>query len=1251
MNNIFLKIGAVIVVVLAAMFSVPYFVDWTSYRATLEERVSQFVGREVRVGGAVNLRLLPVPYLSFENVRVADADGRFGEPFLRAESFKAWLAVGPLLTGTLEASSIELVKPDFRWRLNEAPPQPRRPAEQVAKTAMEPRISLKSLRISDGSLLVVRGDGRDAFRLEKLAGEMIASETDGPFSFRGTFRLRQADHDVTLSTGKLEAGNGFRLKAVGRQVGTVFSYSFDGRLENALSLPRLEGDLTLKSTGAPATNQASMPVPAFEAKCKLTASPDGAKLTEIVALSEQGTRPQTVTGDIVYDWRENASAELKFAARWLDIDGQTRVDGQETLAESLLRTANALRGALPDVPRSRLSLRIEQAKLGGDDVSDIGVVAERRGKDIEILEAGISVPGTGRIETKGTLSGALMSRDYKGEVRLRAQSANTLWAWLSKRKLADPKSDTTFALFGNVATEAGSMRIEDGLVELGTSVVTGRARYAFKDGERSQLSLRIDSDRLDLQRLVRSVPSIKDMVAPLLRADAKPDLLAKAVQGNDLDIKARIGQLLLPEETLRDIAIDAALEKGNFAIRSLRLVTSDQVTLSLDGKLGDLDQRTRGVLNFAFDTDRADAIAALLVSLGADRKSFISGQIGGLVPLRLAGTLALPSSDDAAELNLDGTLASTRVVLAARIGDARRDPWKEPIDASLSLSNPDAAGLIALLWPALPADALSRQEKGRVLVKATGTLSTGLSVSAEMISKSLEAGYSGTLSIGKAEAALEGEFALKAQDAARAMRLFGMKPSAATIGKRLLAVASLSGKMSELKLASATAQIGDRSFDFGGTLSHDKNGSKIDLVVKSREVSLPALLTALVAPPAERTAIAPLGPPAPDWGDEPIDFSTLGTLTGRVRINADRLDLGQGLFLDKATTDIAITDKGITLKTSDGKVLGGAFRATVVIDKAQAGVALKVEAALKRGQLETALPAANGEAPATGLFDAELTFSGKGLSPRGLIATLVGKGKLDIGPAVIRKMSPAAVRQTARAVLEAEFKPGEPRFDPRTVRPLLTAELAKTVMQTPARLIALAVADGALKLEPVLIEHEDGTVRITTVVDLLALRLDSEWVLEPKALKPSQQSPRPSALPPVSIVFSGPLSTLAAISPRIAADRLEQELTIRRAERDVEMLEKLKLKEERQLEEPIAQPLQPTAQPVPPQPPVEVKQTTTQQAPFPVPGPTPAVPPDPVTLTSPPPAPEPPVQTAPKPRPRPPKQTEPDWQKQVFPKY
>ena len=114
MNNGLLYIAGLISLALAALFAVPYFIDWNGYRGVFEEEATRILGREVRVGGNVNVRLLPSPYVSFEKLRIADPTGSTGEPFFRAESFTMRLSAPPLLKGIIEANEIVLEQPVLR---------------------------------------------------------------------------------------------------------------------------------------------------------------------------------------------------------------------------------------------------------------------------------------------------------------------------------------------------------------------------------------------------------------------------------------------------------------------------------------------------------------------------------------------------------------------------------------------------------------------------------------------------------------------------------------------------------------------------------------------------------------------------------------------------------------------------------------------------------------------------------------------------------------------------------------------------------------------------------------------------------------------------------------------------------------------------------------------------------------------------------------------------------------------------------
>ena len=86
MSNFFIALAVFLITVIGALFAVPYFVDWNGYRGVFEEEATRLLGREVRVGGAVNLHLLPTPYFRFEKVRIADTSVNLQEPFFRAEA-------------------------------------------------------------------------------------------------------------------------------------------------------------------------------------------------------------------------------------------------------------------------------------------------------------------------------------------------------------------------------------------------------------------------------------------------------------------------------------------------------------------------------------------------------------------------------------------------------------------------------------------------------------------------------------------------------------------------------------------------------------------------------------------------------------------------------------------------------------------------------------------------------------------------------------------------------------------------------------------------------------------------------------------------------------------------------------------------------------------------------------------------------------------------------------------------------------
>src|SRR5215472_15550884 len=173
MSNFIIAIAVFLITVVGALFAIPYFVDWNGYRSVFEEEATRLLGREVRVGGAVNLHLLPTPYFRFEKVRIADASVNLQEPFFRADSLTVKLNVAPLFRGAVEANEIEFERPVLRLALNEQDGWNWQSfgAALAKATYLPTNVALASVRIHHGVLALHAPDGNERMRFSGIDAE------------------------------------------------------------------------------------------------------------------------------------------------------------------------------------------------------------------------------------------------------------------------------------------------------------------------------------------------------------------------------------------------------------------------------------------------------------------------------------------------------------------------------------------------------------------------------------------------------------------------------------------------------------------------------------------------------------------------------------------------------------------------------------------------------------------------------------------------------------------------------------------------------------------------------------------------------------------------------------------------------------------------------------------------------------------------------------------------------------------------
>ena len=228
MNTLLMWVCGLLIAVLAALFAMPHFIDWNGYRGVFEEEATRILGRDVRVRGNVNLRLLPAPYVGFEKIRIADSEN--GGSLFRAESFTMWLSVPPLLKGILEAKKVDLEKPILRLVANDKGEGNWRNLSIIPGSLpfVPSGIQLQSVNIVDGILRVELPGGRELAAVNDIAGELSAGSISGPYTFRGSTRLAEGNTRLVRMTTTQATDDGtlrFKMKVhapenVGQQLRT-----------------------------------------------------------------------------------------------------------------------------------------------------------------------------------------------------------------------------------------------------------------------------------------------------------------------------------------------------------------------------------------------------------------------------------------------------------------------------------------------------------------------------------------------------------------------------------------------------------------------------------------------------------------------------------------------------------------------------------------------------------------------------------------------------------------------------------------------------------------------------------------------------------------------------------------------------------------------------------------------------------------------------------------------------------------------
>ncbi len=114
-------LGAAIALILVLVTALvgPLFVDWGHYRDTFETEISRLTRLAVRIGGPIDVRVLPTPTLKLRQIAMGSPDA---PAMVQAETLRIELALGALMRGQFVASDVALEGPEISLRLGGSEP-------------------------------------------------------------------------------------------------------------------------------------------------------------------------------------------------------------------------------------------------------------------------------------------------------------------------------------------------------------------------------------------------------------------------------------------------------------------------------------------------------------------------------------------------------------------------------------------------------------------------------------------------------------------------------------------------------------------------------------------------------------------------------------------------------------------------------------------------------------------------------------------------------------------------------------------------------------------------------------------------------------------------------------------------------------------------------------------------------------------------------------------------------------------------
>lgn len=727
--RLFVLLGGLIVLALAAALALPPFINWNQFRENFEAEATRVLGQPVTVVGETSARLLPLPSVTFSDIRV----GSEQKPMLSADSFHVNVELAPLLKGDVVIVDMQLSRPvvevriDNEGRVNWSARQID-PAVEISGEA----VAVENIAISDGVMRV---------RDQRFAREFVVSDIDaslsartlvGPWRGEGQFSHLGQRFALDLSTGRWQGEEGIRLRTTIRPRKTPYDITFEGPLSLNEGIPAATGKVILAPAGDQSDDERiafnrpnierSLPV-RVEGDIELASA--GAMVSAFEMKIGDREDPYIVNGSAQAVFGEHLSFSIVAEGQQIDVErleaNLQTADPQSgrTDLKARLRTLLSIVDQVPLFDaEGDVQLTLPAVVAGDTVIRDIalGIKPESDGGGWQLSKVAAQLPGRTELRAEGVLTLG-DEPSYRGDLLLASKQPSGFATWLGAAKDSAIRDMRSAGFSAKAIVDDTTIALDELEISLDGKQLRGSLHRIAPEEEPASLSAVLTGEAANF-----------DQLSALFRLLTGGSELATTAD-QSIDVALDVDTLTLGGISANGVSGALDYRDGRFEVTNLRIADIAGARLRTSASIVETDGRPLGEVSGTISADDPRKFLRLLTN---------RFRLTGL-PQRFLEDGTLTSDTELAfQVNADdGPGEQVRFKASGQTGGSAIDVFlsapkvesgfaERNIAAKLVLENPDPATL--LMQAGLPVTPIETSGRAALILRANGTPAEMLNV-------------------------------------------------------------------------------------------------------------------------------------------------------------------------------------------------------------------------------------------------------------------------------------------------------------------------------------------------------------------------------------------------------------------------------------------------------------------------------------------------------------------------------------------